>query len=228
LVDTIWFELKCENNRWWRCSPKKSIWALYKGASDTRNWKVREHQGTISKCLCLGKDLMHCHALPKLDKLYRIVIYASLIFFIFDSIWFYLILFVFLIHCVHLHFVFLPARTFELVHIFDMIGLLSSWCDSRTSPTQVRQMTKVQRGRELNGWAWCTHPMKWHYGKNARMYTSWMSFLPSFLESTYSVNTCPKVCMHVLSCMFCRIPVMRDSSTSKSTRRKSKYQSLIH
>jgi hypothetical protein len=93
LVDTIWFELKCENNRWWRCSPKKSIWALYKGASDTRNWKVREHQGTISKCLCLGKDLMHCHALPKLDKLYRIVIYASLIFFIFDSIWFYLILF---------------------------------------------------------------------------------------------------------------------------------------
>ena len=69
-----------------------------------------------------------------------------------------------------------------------------------------------------------------HYGtsKNARMYTSWMSFLPSFLKSTYYVNTCPKVCMHVLSCMFCRIPVMRDSSTSKSTRLKSKCQSLIH
>ena len=170
---------------------KKKTLALYKGASDTRTWKVREHQGTISTCLWLDKNL-HCHALPKLEDLNRIVIYASLIFFImcFCSL------------CASVFRVFIGQDLRAGANPFDMIGLLSSWCDSRTSPTQVRHIAKVQRGTMLQigahiPWNGAMVRMRRGVHPECRFYRTFLS-----LHKRTPAHRCARV---FWSCMFCRI-----------------------
>lgn len=100
LVDTIWFELKCENNRWWRCSPKKNI---YEHSTKVpvireigRSGNTRELFQSVCdwvKTWCIAMPCPNWTNCIENIELSSTLLWSSLYLILFD-------LFVFLIHCV--------------------------------------------------------------------------------------------------------------------------------